>query len=172
LLWLPLPTSASLSDPQVKPIRHSPPPKPVLNFEKILAHKPDDDWLPAILAGEILPFTRRQITLNPRGVFTTTGICHAWNTFPGKRMDATYLTMITDCIPSMSDTLLQDKGPYDAHTFLKPWKHGWRSTSPSDKFTEQRCDYIKYDTDPWIYISRGDHLGGERNGRSQEQRRR
>jgi hypothetical protein len=96
-----------------------PPPKPVPNFEKILAYKPDDNWLPAILAGEILPFTRRLITLNPRGGFTTAGVCDAWNTFPGERMDATYLTLMTDCIPSMSDTLLQNNGPYDAHTFFK-----------------------------------------------------
>jgi hypothetical protein len=96
-----------------------PPPKPVPNFEKIVVHKPDDNWLPAILAGEILPFTRRQLILNARGGHTTAGICDAWNTFPGERMDATYLTMMTDCIPSMSDTLLDNKGPFDAHMFYK-----------------------------------------------------
>jgi len=92
-----------------------PPPKPVPNFEKILAHQPDDNWLPANLVGEILPFTRRQLVLNPRGGFSTSGICDLWYTFPGESMDATYLTMMTDCIPSMSDTLLHNKGPYDAH---------------------------------------------------------
>jgi hypothetical protein len=96
-----------------------PPPKPVPNFEKVLAHKPDDNWIPAIVAGEILPFTGRQLALSPRGGFPTAGTCDAWYTFPGESMDATYLTMMTDCIPSMSDTLLRNNGPYDAHAFSK-----------------------------------------------------
>ena len=106
-----------------------PPPKPVPNFEKILAHKPDDNWLPAILAGEILPFTRRQLILNDRGGHTTAGICDAWNTFPGERMDATYLTMMTDCIPSMSDTLLHNNGPFDAHMFYEALE-AWAEKNP------------------------------------------
>jgi hypothetical protein len=106
-----------------------PPPKLVPNFEKILAHMPDDNWLPAILAGEILPFTRRQLVLNARGGHTTAGICDAWNTFPGERMDATYLTMMTDCFPSMSDTLLHNNGPFDAHMFYKALE-AWAEKNP------------------------------------------
>jgi hypothetical protein len=110
-----------------------PPPKPVPNFEKILAHKPDDNWLPGILASEILPFTRRQINLSPRGSFPTAGICDAWNTFQGEHMDATYLTMMTDCIPSMSGTLLHNNGPCDAHRNFTGilWKYGRRRTRVS-----------------------------------------
>jgi hypothetical protein len=106
-----------------------PPPKPVPSFEKIFAHKPDDNWLPAVLTGEILPFTRRQLILNARGGFTTAGICDAWNTFPGERMDATCLTMMTDCIPSMSDTLLCNNGPFDAHMFYKEFE-AWAEKNP------------------------------------------
>lgn len=106
-----------------------PPPGPVPNFEKILAHEPDDNWVPATLAGEILPFTRRQIALYHREGFPTTGICDLWNTFPGEPMDATCLTMMTDCIPSMSDTLLHNNGPYDAHTFFKAIE-AWAEKNP------------------------------------------
>ncbi|RYP47041.1 hypothetical protein DL768_006836 [Monosporascus sp. mg162] len=95
--------------------RLHPPPRPAPDFEAVLAHRPDAHWLPAHLAGEIIPFTRRQLVLNPRDGFPVDGICDAWNTFLGdERMDATYLAMMTDCIPSMSDTLLRNGGLYDA----------------------------------------------------------
>ncbi|KFY91758.1 hypothetical protein V500_04476 [Pseudogymnoascus sp. VKM F-4518 (FW-2643)] len=106
-----------------------PPPKPVPDFDKVAAHKPDDNWLPAILSGEILPFTRRQLTLSPRGGFPTAGICDAWYNFPGDRMDTTCLTMMTDCIPSMSDALLHNNGPYDAHKMFKSTK-AWADENP------------------------------------------
>lgn len=90
-----------------------PPPAPVPDFAKVLAHQPDDHWLPAIVAGEVLPFTRRQLVLNCG--FPTDGVCDAWNTFQGdERMDATYLAMMADCVPSLSDTLLSNHGLYDA----------------------------------------------------------
>lgn len=94
-------------------------PKPVPDFDKVAAHKPDDNWLPAIMSGEILPFNRRQLTLNPRGGFPTAGICDAWYTFPGYCMDTTCLTMMTDSVPSMSDTLLHNNGLYGAHRLFK-----------------------------------------------------
>ncbi|KAI1733379.1 thioesterase family protein [Xylaria scruposa] len=88
---------------------------PIPNFEGILANKPDQHWLPAHLVGEIIPFTRRQLCLNPREGFPVDGVCDAWNTFLGdERMDATYLAMMADCIPSMSDTILRNGGIYDA----------------------------------------------------------
>ncbi|KFY33744.1 hypothetical protein V494_07351 [Pseudogymnoascus sp. VKM F-4513 (FW-928)] len=101
-----------------------PPLKPAPNFEKVVAHKPDDNWLPTILAGEIGPFTRRQLTLIPREGYPIAGICDAWYTFPGDRIDTTCLTMMNDCMPSMSDTLLRNNGPYDAHemfTSITAW---------------------------------------------------
>lgn len=106
-----------------------PPPRALPDFEKVLAHKPDSNWLPATLSGDILPFSRRQLSLNPRGGFATSGILDAWNTFPEEPMDATYLTMMTDCIPSMSDTLLRNGGPYDAHTFYAQME-AWAEKNP------------------------------------------
>jgi hypothetical protein len=106
-----------------------PPPKPVPHFQNILARQPDDNWLPAILDGEILPFNRRQLSLSPRGGFPTAGVCDAWYTFPGERMDATYLTMMTDCIPSLSDTLLRNNGPFDAHRFSRSIE-AWAENNP------------------------------------------
>ncbi|KAK9794095.1 putative Thioesterase domain-containing protein [Seiridium cardinale] len=53
--------------------------------------------------------------MNPRDGFPIDGVCNAWNTFMGdERIDATSLTMMTDCIPSMSNTLLRSGGLYDA----------------------------------------------------------
>lgn len=95
--------------------RLRPEPKPV-DFDKILAHKRDDNWIPAHVTGEVIPFTGRQIVLNSRDGFPDAGVCDAWNTFLGdERMDATYLTMMTDCIPSLSDSLLKNGGLYDVH---------------------------------------------------------
>lgn len=95
--------------------RLHPPPQPTPDFEAVLARKPDAHWLPAHLVGEVIPFTRRQLVLNPRNGFPVDGICDAWNTFQDdERMDATYLALMTDCIPSMSDTLLRNGGLYDA----------------------------------------------------------
>lgn len=44
-------------------------------------------------------------------------------------MDATYLAMMADMIPSMSDTLLRNGGLYDAHGFWKKMKL-WAETNP------------------------------------------
>ncbi|KAI2613922.1 thioesterase family protein [Hypoxylon fragiforme] len=92
-----------------------PPPKPVPDFAAVLAHRPDEHWLPAHFAGDVIPFTRRMLVLDPRDGFPVDGICDAWATFLGdERMDATYLALMTDYIPSMSDTLLRNGGFYDA----------------------------------------------------------
>ncbi|KEY63931.1 hypothetical protein S7711_10275 [Stachybotrys chartarum IBT 7711] len=97
-------------------LRLLPPPKPVPKFNYISAHKPDNHWLPSRLVGEIIPLTGRMLTLNPHGGHPVAGICDAWNGFVGhERMDATYLALMTDLIPSMYDTLLRNNGLYDAH---------------------------------------------------------
>ncbi|KAI5920344.1 thioesterase family protein [Camillea tinctor] len=92
-----------------------PAPKPIPDFDAVLAHRPDEHWLPAHLTGELFPFTSRQLVLNRRDGFPTDGICDAWITFLGEeRMDGAYLALMVDCFPSMSDTLLRNSGPYDA----------------------------------------------------------
>ncbi|KFY55524.1 hypothetical protein V496_06986 [Pseudogymnoascus sp. VKM F-4515 (FW-2607)] len=106
-----------------------PPPNPVPDFAKVLAHAPEDNWIPLILAGEIGPFTGHQLTLQPRGGFPTAGICDAWSTIRGERMDATYLTMMTDSIPSTSDTLLRNNGTYDARRLYAGAK-AWAERNP------------------------------------------
>ncbi|KAI0006423.1 thioesterase family protein [Xylariaceae sp. FL0662B] len=107
--------------------RLHPPPEPLPDFEAVLAHKPDAHWLPTHLAGEILPFTRRVLTLNPRSGFPVDGVCDAWNAFQGdERMDAAYLALMTDYIPSMSDTLLRNGGLYDARRSFARIEQGVR----------------------------------------------
>ncbi|RYP83145.1 hypothetical protein DL769_001451 [Monosporascus sp. CRB-8-3] len=110
--------------------RLHPPPRPAPNFDRVLAHQPDEHWLPAHLAGEILPINRHQLILNPRDGFPVDGICDAWSTFlGGERMDATCLTFMTDLIPSMSDTLLRNGGIFDARaSFVKMEK--WAEKNP------------------------------------------
>ncbi|KAI1394398.1 thioesterase family protein [Hypoxylon trugodes] len=92
-----------------------PPPKPAPDFAKVLAHQPDENWIPARILGDVLPFTHRILYLNPREGFKFDGVCDAWNTANGEPMDATFLAFMTDIIPSMSDTLLRNGGLYDAH---------------------------------------------------------
>ncbi|KAI1659964.1 thioesterase family protein [Daldinia decipiens] len=106
-----------------------PAPKPAPDFDAVLAHRPDGNWLPAHVAGDLLPLTRRQLVLNPRDGFPI-NIYDAWNTFLGQeRMDATYLALMSDCIPSMSDTLLQNCGPYDAQSNFRKLEQ-WAISNP------------------------------------------
>lgn len=93
----------------------SPPPKPKPDFDAVLAHKPDPNWAPHIYDGEILPMTGRLLILNGRGGFPDNGVCDAWNGFRGdERIDATYLAVMTEIMPSMTYTLTRNGGPYDA----------------------------------------------------------
>ncbi|KAK9418763.1 putative Thioesterase domain-containing protein [Seiridium unicorne] len=95
-----------------------PHPKPVPDFDRVKAHQPEPNWVPARLSGEIIPFTSRMLILDPRGGFPFDGICDAWNGFQeNEYMDSTYLAMMADTLPSMSDTLLRNGGLYDAHAF-------------------------------------------------------
>ncbi|KAK3991476.1 thioesterase family protein, partial [Cladorrhinum sp. PSN332] len=106
-----------------------PPPKPIPDFN----NWPDEHWLPARISGPILPFTRRLVYLNPRGGFTVPGICDGWYGFTGadrlggERMDATYLALMADVIPSMSDTLTRNGGIYDAHAAFRRMEE-WAET--------------------------------------------
>ncbi|OTB04864.1 hypothetical protein M426DRAFT_73216 [Hypoxylon sp. CI-4A] len=109
-----------------------PPVAPVPDFDRVLAHQPDGHWLPARLSGEIIKATSWSLILNPRRGFPRPrrlrrlvrllrrGRAHG---------DATYLAMMTDVIPSMSDTLLRNEGLYDAHAFLRKMER-WAEKKP------------------------------------------
>ncbi|KAI1356968.1 thioesterase-like superfamily-domain-containing protein [Xylaria sp. FL0043] len=77
-----------------------PPPGPVPDFGRVLAQKPEQNWIPFRVSGEIIPFTRRILALNPREGFRHEGVCDAWNCVEDERIDATYLAMMTDIIPA------------------------------------------------------------------------
>lgn len=110
--------------------KFSPPPKPKPDFDAVFAHKPDPHWVPAGYDGEILPMTGRLLVLDPRGGFPDNGICDAWNGFMGdERIDATYLAVMTEIMPSMSDTLLRNRGPYDARVFQEKAEQ-WAQENP------------------------------------------
>ncbi|KXX77414.1 hypothetical protein MMYC01_206053 [Madurella mycetomatis] len=111
-----------------------PPPKPNPDFNGcIMARKPDRNWLPARLSGEILNFTSHMLVLNPRGGFPIDGIHDAWYGFTAdqshERMDATCLALMTDLVPSMSDTLTRNGGLYDAHAFFEKLER-WAGENP------------------------------------------
>lgn len=110
--------------------KFSPPPKPKPDFDAVLAHKPDPNWVPAGYDGEILPMTGRLLVLDPRGGFPDNGVCDAWNGFLGdERINATYLAVMTEIMPSMSDTLLRNGGPYDARVFQERAEQ-WAQKNP------------------------------------------
>ncbi|RYO76724.1 hypothetical protein DL766_004172 [Monosporascus sp. MC13-8B] len=110
--------------------RLHPSPRPVPNFDGVLAHQPDEHWPPAHLAGEILLINRHRLILNSRDGFPLDGICDAWNTFTdGERMDATCLTFVTDLILSISDTLLRNGGIFDARASIVKMEK-WAEMNP------------------------------------------
>ncbi|PGH29674.1 hypothetical protein GX50_07559 [[Emmonsia] crescens] len=107
-----------------------PPPPPTPDFNRVLAHQPDENWIPGLLAGEIIPLTRRKLGLHPRVGFPVDGVCDAWNGFlADERMDATYLALMADIIPSLSDTLLRNGGLFDARTFQAQMEQ-WAKENP------------------------------------------
>lgn len=62
--------------------------------------------------------TGRLLVLDPRDGFPDYGVCDAWNGFMGdERIDATYLPVMAEIMPSLSDTLLRSGGSYDARMF-------------------------------------------------------
>lgn len=107
-----------------------PPPPPKPDFERVLQHQPDPNWVPATYSGEVIPFTGRILVLDPREGFPVDGICDAWNGFEGdERIDSTTLAFMTDLIPSMSDTLLRNGELYDAHAFQDKARR-WAEENP------------------------------------------
>ncbi|KAI1820213.1 thioesterase family protein [Xylaria intraflava] len=108
-----------------------PPPKPAPDFQRVLARLPDENWLPGRYSGDIIATTKNLIVLNPRGGFTVDGICDGWYGLidDAEDMDATYVSMMTDIIPSLSDTLLRNDGLYDAHAFFAKLER-WAADHP------------------------------------------
>ncbi|CAH0043519.1 unnamed protein product [Clonostachys solani] len=104
-------------------------PKPIPNFALVEANKPEPNWISATVSGELLPFTRRSLCLNPRGGFPTAGVYDAWNSFrDGERMDATYFGLLSDFIPAVGDSLTGE-GMYNAHAFYEKMEQ-WDKEHP------------------------------------------
>ncbi|KAG8165857.1 hypothetical protein KVR01_004409 [Diaporthe batatas] len=125
-----------------------PPPKPTPDFERVLARKAEPNWVPARLEGEIIPMTSRILDLYPRGSFVAPGICDTWHGFLGdERITDTYLAFMTDMVPSMSDTLMQNGGLYDAHVF-RDEAEKWASEHPGETclFSNTAAQLVKSKT--------------------------
>lgn len=74
--------------------------------------------------------TNRMLVLNPRGGFADDGVCDGWNAFSGdERINSTYLAFMSEVMPSMSDTLLRNGGPYDGH-FFQQRAEEWAQSNP------------------------------------------
>lgn len=74
--------------------------------------------------------TSRILGLYPRGGFVAPGICDAWHSLLGdERINDTYLSFMTDWVPSLSDTLLQNGGLYDARVFRQKAER-WANEHP------------------------------------------
>lgn len=107
-----------------------PPPDPRPDFDRVLANKPDDNWVPVRVEGEIIPMTGRILALDPRAGFRHEGICDTWNSFVGgERMDATYVALMTDIIPDMTSTLMNTGALYNAHHYWRVARD-WAEANP------------------------------------------
>jgi hypothetical protein len=96
-----------------------PAPGPFPVFDKVLAHQPEENWIPGRPGGELFKFGHNFLFLVPRGGFQVDGSCDAWHCFHGgEHMDATDMAVMTDIIPSMGDTLLRNHAIYDGHRIV------------------------------------------------------
>lgn len=51
-----------------------PAPAPVPDFTKVLAREPDDNWLPLVISGDLIPFMGRMLMLTPREGYPVEGV--------------------------------------------------------------------------------------------------
>lgn len=94
------------------------PPKP--DLERVLVNKPDENWVPFTIEGEVLALSRRLVTLYPRKGFETDGVCDYWLRYKDREpLHALQLAALTDNMPAMSDTILRNNGLYDGHAVHK-----------------------------------------------------
>lgn len=107
-----------------------PPQKPTPDFAAVVAHQPEPNWIPIQFHGEILPYSARVLGMYPRGGFPVDGIADGWYGFHGDElMDASYLALMTDSMPSMADTMLRTGGLYDANT-ISAEAETWAEENP------------------------------------------
>lgn len=96
--------------------RLNPPIKSLPDFEKAMASQPQPDWIGGYTDGEVMPCMGRLFSLIPREGYPTDGVMSTWSHWKDDvPMDAFYLTVMADIFPSMADTLLRNKGLFDAH---------------------------------------------------------
>lgn len=95
----------------------SPEPAPIPDFERVLASKPEKNWIPFTIQGEVYPMTERMFSLSPRDGFRVDGVLDAWCGYRSDtgKMRGTEVALMTDTLPSLSDTLLRNGGLYDSH---------------------------------------------------------
>lgn len=68
--------------------------------------------------------TGRMLSLNPREGHTVDGVLDAWNAYrSGERLHGLHVALMTDLLPSLSDTLLRNNGLYDSHANFKTAKN-------------------------------------------------
>ncbi|KAK5957466.1 hypothetical protein OHC33_001841 [Knufia fluminis] len=111
-----------------------PPPLPPPHFPNIATHRPDPHWLATTARSELMPLINRMTMLTPKGGFPVPGLCDNWNSFTPEPIEATHLTILTDLIPSMSDTLLRTGGVFDAHA-INDAAATWDASNPGVPFT-------------------------------------
>jgi hypothetical protein len=92
-----------------------PPPAPIPDFSLVENGKSEPNWLSMTKVGEVLSATEQLTSLQPRAGLPHDGIIDTWSYWHNEPVDATSMAMMTDLIPSMSDTLLRTEGLYDAH---------------------------------------------------------
>lgn len=93
----------SLGHSTASPWKLNPPPLPKPDFKQVLAGKPDENGLPSHHAGDLAPVTGKLLAVRTRTDYPVQGFTDGWNTFVGgEGMDASYLALLADFIPSMS----------------------------------------------------------------------
>ncbi|PVH95527.1 hypothetical protein DM02DRAFT_571133 [Periconia macrospinosa] len=93
---------------------------PSPDLEKVDANRPDDNWIPSMLHGEVLPMLKDLTFLYPVNGQPTPGVIDYWCAFDRpERFSGAHLAVLSDLAPSASDTLLRTEGVFDAHKIYR-----------------------------------------------------
>ena len=98
----------------------NPPPAPKPDVDRVLANKPDENWVPFIVESEVMAGANRVSAMYPRRGFAADGVADVWVRHSnGEALRGIHFPSLADMMASMPETILRDNSMTDGHLALK-----------------------------------------------------